>query len=303
MPLSRAALAVRVVSAFAVRIRVLEWASRLRRAILQPGTTAMSMRVQRTINARIARRKERDLHYRALCDGGRARICAGAFQIRVSSDYHRRIRAMLAELPRSRRRSRQSVTGCVRYEADRRTSLCGKFRSRMDRQAHKPDFRRSLDPTRFLAKSLRRWNYHQTNSFVKRAVAARGVLQRVQRRRCAATTRSMHALHRRSHAAHRSDSARARSFIGDWVWGCDICQDVCPPTQRAGTSERCIRAVRCEAPDAVKYRCYRYEVENLSDVFAQTAMGWRGAAVLRRNAAIALGNALDEARCPRLVRH
>ena len=29
--------------------------------------------------------------------------------------------------------------------------------------------------------------------------------------------------------------------------------------------------------------------------YAQTAMGWRGAAVLRRNAAVALGNSLDRA--------
>jgi len=24
-----------------------------------------------------------------------------------------------------------------------------------------------------------------------------------------------------------------RAFVGDWVWGCDLCQLVCPPTQRA----------------------------------------------------------------------
>jgi epoxyqueuosine reductase len=35
--------------------------------------------------------------------------------------------------------------------------------------------------------------------------------------------------------------------------------------------------------------------------FAKTAMGWRGAAVLRRNAAIALGNALDRSTVPALV--
>jgi epoxyqueuosine reductase len=35
--------------------------------------------------------------------------------------------------------------------------------------------------------------------------------------------------------------------------------------------------------------------------FAPTAMGWRGAAVLRRNAAVALGNALDRAAVPALA--
>jgi epoxyqueuosine reductase len=34
--------------------------------------------------------------------------------------------------------------------------------------------------------------------------------------------------------------------------------------------------------------------------FRPTAMGWRGAALLRRNAAVALGNALDRATVPAL---
>jgi epoxyqueuosine reductase len=63
-----------------------------------------------------------------------------------------------------------------------------------------------------------------------------------------------------------------RPLIGDWVWGCDICQLVCPPTR-----------------DAFKKR------------FRLTAMGWRGAAVLRRNAAVALGNALDRSTVGPLV--
>ena len=35
--------------------------------------------------------------------------------------------------------------------------------------------------------------------------------------------------------------------------------------------------------------------------YARTAMGWRGAAVLRRNAAVALGNALDRSAVPGLI--
>jgi epoxyqueuosine reductase len=34
--------------------------------------------------------------------------------------------------------------------------------------------------------------------------------------------------------------------------------------------------------------------------YARTALGWRGAAVLRRNAAVALGNALDRSAAPAL---
>ena len=81
----------------------------------------------------------------------------------------------------------------------------------------------------------------------------RNTLELPRDRRCAKTLRRVRALHRRlpdtgaarrlydrceplhlrSHAAHGSIPAAMRPLIGDWVWGCDICQLVCPPTQRA----------------------------------------------------------------------
>lgn len=94
-----------------------------------------------------------------------------------------------------------------------------------------------------------------------------------------------------------------RSAIGDWVWGCDLCQDACPPTRRAKV--RAGEAFAPREPDGA--------TPNLLDLLAlrsgeykrryrATAMGWRGAAVLRRNAAVALGNALDRAAVPALAR-
>ncbi len=85
-----------------------------------------------------------------------------------------------------------------------------------------------------------------------------------------------------------------RPLIGDWIWGCDLCQDVCPPTIRAQQhgDERfrpfddTIAAPQLDA-------LLRLRSGEFKRRYAQTAMGWRGAAVLRRNAAIALGNALD----------
>ena len=85
-----------------------------------------------------------------------------------------------------------------------------------------------------------------------------------------------------------------RSFIGEWVWGCDICQDVCPPTKRAGERGSAAFApidAEMAAPSLVDL--LRLRSGEFKRRYAQTAMGWRGAAVLRRNAAIALGNALD----------
>ena len=94
-----------------------------------------------------------------------------------------------------------------------------------------------------------------------------------------------------------------RSLIGDWVWGCDLCQDVCPPTQRAG--QRGAEAFRAyddvaQAPSLLALLELRSG--EFKRRFAKTAMGWRGAAVLRRNAAIALGNALDRGAIPALGR-
>jgi epoxyqueuosine reductase len=85
-----------------------------------------------------------------------------------------------------------------------------------------------------------------------------------------------------------------RPLVGEWVWGCDLCQRVCPPTQRAaarGGAGDAAGSPRSATPDLVwllRLRSgeFRRHVE-------KTAMGWRGAAVLRRNAAVALGNALD----------
>ncbi len=85
-----------------------------------------------------------------------------------------------------------------------------------------------------------------------------------------------------------------RPLIGDWVWGCDICQDVCPPTMRAQQRGD----ERFEPYDATTAappldHLLRLRSGEFKRRYARTAMGWRGAAVLRRNAAIALGNALD----------
>ena len=92
-----------------------------------------------------------------------------------------------------------------------------------------------------------------------------------------------------------------RSLLGDWVWGCDLCQDVCPPTARAGRRGSDGFAPfdeRSGAPPLVSLLALRSG--EFKRRYAQTAMGWRGAAVLRRNAALALGNALDRSTVPAL---
>ncbi len=93
-----------------------------------------------------------------------------------------------------------------------------------------------------------------------------------------------------------------RTLIGDWVWGCDICQTVCPPNSRALRPS----APRRPSPDEETAHPSLVGMLHLRSGsfkrrYRASAMGWRGAAVLRRNAAVALGNALDRSAVGALV--
>lgn len=93
-----------------------------------------------------------------------------------------------------------------------------------------------------------------------------------------------------------------RPYIGDWIWGCDLCQDACPPTQlagRSGSSSFSPLDDEIAAPSLVALLSLRSG--EFKRRYARSAMGWRGGAVLRRNAAIALGNALDRSTVPALA--
>jgi epoxyqueuosine reductase len=107
-----------------------------------------------------------------------------------------------------------------------------------------------------------------------------------------------------SDLTQRADSipASLRPMIGDWVWGCDICQLVCPPTKSARHpassqwSPRDDETAWPSLPELLRLRGSTFKRR-----FRNTAMGWRGAAVLRRNAAVALGNALDRSAVGALI--
>jgi epoxyqueuosine reductase len=94
-----------------------------------------------------------------------------------------------------------------------------------------------------------------------------------------------------------------RTLIGDWVWGCDLCQLACPPTQVAGINgDPALDApAELETARPSLTAMLRLRSGEFKRRFGKTAMGWRGAAVLRRNAAVALGNALDRSAIPALV--
>lgn len=93
-----------------------------------------------------------------------------------------------------------------------------------------------------------------------------------------------------------------RALMGTWVWGCDLCQEACPPNRRAPKQplpQNDPLATQTAIPGLVELLHLRSGT--FKRVYARTAMGWRGAAVLRRNAAIALGNAMDRSTVPALL--
>lgn len=93
-----------------------------------------------------------------------------------------------------------------------------------------------------------------------------------------------------------------RALIGMWVWGCDLCQIACPPNERVQprvSDENAPITPHLAVPQLVSL--LRLRSGEFKRLYAKSAMGWRGAAVLRRNAAVALGNALDRSTVPPLV--
>lgn len=111
-------------------------------------------------------------------------------------------------------------------------------------------------------------------------------------------TRCISDLTQRTDAIPRS----LRPLIGQWVWGCDLCQAACPPNARplaAAADANLPLSPETSTPALV--RLLRLRSGEFKRTYARTAMGWRGAAVLRRNAAVALGNSLDRAAVPALI--
>jgi epoxyqueuosine reductase len=92
-----------------------------------------------------------------------------------------------------------------------------------------------------------------------------------------------------------------RPLVGTWVWGCDLCNDACPPSRNAGRAgDPGFAPLGEDTAEPDLQALLRLRGRAFARV-RETAMGWRGAAVLRRNAAVALGNGLDRADVPALA--
>ena len=94
-----------------------------------------------------------------------------------------------------------------------------------------------------------------------------------------------------------------RPLIGDWVFGCDICQDVCPVNRKASEAHQSIQTAEAVGPSG---ELDLAELLALSDEefrsrFQGTSIMRAKRVGLQKNACVALGNNRDEAGVPALV--
>ena len=192
---------------------------------------------------------------------------------------------------------------CLRHQADRRTRVCRARGPGLDRQAHEPDL-----PGARIVRVFGR-DRHDAGARTRPSAAQRLRRVRALHRRVVPTgalrgdytidaTRCIADLTQRTDPIPRA----MRALIGDWVWGCDICQIVCPPTRNAAA-----RGSAAFVPyDATTAAPALADTAPASQRRIQAALRAHGDGMarcrgLRRNAAVALGNALDRSAVPALT--
>lgn len=86
-----------------------------------------------------------------------------------------------------------------------------------------------------------------------------------------------------------------REKIGIRLWGCDICQEVCPYNQQAKPSPHSCFMPQ-EGPSVPVIPLLNITSTEFKQRFGRTPIGWRGKGILQRNAAVICGNLrLEEA--------
>ncbi len=101
---------------------------------------------------------------------------------------------------------------------------------------------------------------------------------------------------------NQSIPTELRPLIGNWVFGCDICQDVCPWNRKSPSSSEPAFAPRDELNPADLEWLLSLDDMGFETEFKGTPMYRTGRAALLRNAAIALGNSGDARAIPTLAR-
>ena len=92
-----------------------------------------------------------------------------------------------------------------------------------------------------------------------------------------------------------------RDGVGEWLFGCDLCQDVCPWNRKAPVSPEPAFQPQPDLNPADCVAILRMSREEFQERFAKTPLERPGFDGLRRNAAIVLGNRGDLAAIPALI--
>jgi epoxyqueuosine reductase len=95
-----------------------------------------------------------------------------------------------------------------------------------------------------------------------------------------------------------------RPLIGDWIFGCDICQDVCPVNRQASTPLQPLQKAEAVGPSGQLdlAELLKLTEEEFRDRFQGTSIMRAKRVGLQKNACVALGNNKDEAGIPALVK-
>jgi epoxyqueuosine reductase len=91
-----------------------------------------------------------------------------------------------------------------------------------------------------------------------------------------------------------------REAVGDWVFGCDVCQEVCPWNRKAPAATEPAFAPRADLEPLDLLELLRLTEDELRRRFRGTALTRARRRGLVRNAAIVLGNQGDPAALPAL---
>ena len=92
-----------------------------------------------------------------------------------------------------------------------------------------------------------------------------------------------------------------RDGVGEWLFGCDLCQDVCPWNRKAPRSDELAFQPQPDLDPADCVAILRMNREQFDARFTKTPLDRPGFDGLRRNAAIVLGNRGDSSAIPVLI--
>ena len=85
-----------------------------------------------------------------------------------------------------------------------------------------------------------------------------------------------------------------RTLMGQRVYGCDICQAVCPHNQQAAQTKEPMMFHIPRSPWIDLVHLLTLSNRGFNRLYRSSAFGWRGHRIMQRNALMALGNANDK---------